>query len=84
MAGPESTHSRALSSSSSAGTTSSTTPADLAFFGSFSLPSSRSGEADIAPSLRASRVVPPAPGKMPTMISGRPILAFALSAAKMR
>ena len=30
------------------------------------------------------RVVPPAPGKMPTMISGRPILAFGLSAAMMR
>src|SRR6056297_2168414 len=84
MVGLESTHSRAFSISWSAGTTSSTTPADLAFFGSFSLPSSSSGEADIAPSLRTSRVVPPAPGKMPTMISGRPIFALGLSAAKIR
>src|SRR6056297_2786992 len=84
MAGFDSTHSRALSSNSSAGTTSSTTPAVLAFLGSFSLPSSSSGAAAIAPSLRASRVVPPAPGKMPTMISGRPILALGLSAAKIR
>ena len=30
------------------------------------------------------RVVPPAPGKMPTLISGRPILALGLSAAMMR
>jgi hypothetical protein len=60
------------------------TPAALAFFGPFSLPSSSSGLAAMAPSLRTSRVVPPAPGKMPIWISGRPILADPLSAAKMR
>ncbi len=80
----ESTQAFAAASSSSAGTTSSTSPADFAFFGSESLPSSRKGAAAITPILRTSRVVPPAPGKMPTMISGRPILAFGLSAAKMR
>ena len=38
----------------------------------------------MTPSIRIRRVVPPAPGKMPTRISGRPILAFGLSAAKRR
>jgi len=38
----------------------------------------------MAPNLRTNRVVPPAPGKMPTMISGRPIFALGLLAAKMR
>ncbi len=73
-----------LSSSCDRSTTSSIRPAALAVAGSDSLPSSRNGAAAIAPSLRTSRVVPPAPGKMPTMISGRPILALGLSAAKMR
>ncbi len=47
-------------------------------------PSSRKGAAAMAPSLRVRRVVPPAPGKMPIRISGRPMRAFGLSAAKMR
>ena len=38
----------------------------------------------MAPSLRTSRVVPPPPGKMPTRISGRPILAFGSSFTKVR
>ena len=38
----------------------------------------------MAPSLRTSRVVPPPPGKMPTRISGRPILALGSSRTKMR
>ena len=79
-----STHAFAADSSSSAGTTSSISPAVFAFFGSFSLPSSRNGAAAITPIFRTSRVVPPMPGKMPTMISGSPIFAFGLSAAKIR
>ena len=84
MSGLDSTHSLARASNSPAGTTSSITPAALAFTGSFSLPSSNKGEAAIAPNLRTNRVVPPAPGKIPTRISGRPILALGLSAAKIR
>ena len=65
-------------------TTSSIRPADFAAAGATILPSSKKGDAAIAPSLRARRVVPPAPGKIPTMISGRPIRALGLSATKMR
>ena len=60
------------------------TPAALALAGLFDLPSSSSGAAAMAPSFHDRRVVPPAPGKMPTLISGRPICARGLSAAKMR
>ncbi len=56
----------------------------LGGFGVRELAFQQEGGGAMAPSLRASRVVPPAPGKMPTMISGRPILAFGLSAAMMR
>ena len=59
-------------------------PADFAFAGASNLPSSRNGDAAMAPILRTKRVVPPAPGKMPTMISGRPTFALGLSAQKMR
>ncbi len=82
MLGDERTHSTAAASGSS--TTSSIRPADFALRGSESLPSRRKGEAAMAPILRASRVVPPMPGKMPTRISGRPILALGSSAQKMR
>mmetsp|Transcript_28960 Transcript_28960/g.55424 ORF Transcript_28960/g.55424 Transcript_28960/m.55424 type:complete len:253 (+) Transcript_28960:1737-2495(+) len=77
-----STHSVAAVTGSS--TTSWMMPAALAFLGSTILPCSRNGEAAMAPIMRMKRVVPPMPGKIPTMISGRPILAFGLSAAKMR
>mmetsp|Transcript_18489 Transcript_18489/g.30183 ORF Transcript_18489/g.30183 Transcript_18489/m.30183 type:complete len:231 (+) Transcript_18489:3070-3762(+) len=59
-------------------------PARLAASGALSLPSSRKGEAPIAPSIRVRRVVPPAPGKMPTRISGRPRRALGLLATKVR
>ena len=77
-----STQSRAAATGSS--TTSSITPAALDLSGDSILPSSNSDDAPSRPSLRTRRVVPPAPGKMPTMISGRPILALGLLAAKMR
>ena len=61
---------------SSGGTTSSIRPAALAAAGASILPSSRRGAAAIRPSMRTRRVVPPAPGKMPMRISGRPMRAF--------
>ena len=45
------------------------------------MPSKRKGLAPIAPIFRTNRVVPPAPGKIPTLISGRPIFALELFAA---
>ncbi len=56
-------------------------PADFILEGDNNFPSNRNGAAFIAPSFLTNRVAPPAPGKMPTKISGRPILAFLLSTA---
>ena len=58
-------------------------PAAKALAGVLNLPFSRNGLAAKTPILRTKRVVPPAPGKIPTLISGRPILAFGLSMAMM-
>ena len=67
-----------------AGTTSSIRPAALAAAGASILPSSRRGAAAMTPSMRTRRVVPPAPGKMPMRISGRPTRALGVSAMKRR
>ena len=60
--------------------TSSIIPAVWAFPGVTVFPSKRYVEAAIAPSFLTNRVVPPAPGKRPTRISGNPIFAFELFA----
>ena len=66
-------------------TTSSIRPAALAAAGASILPSRSRGAAAIGPIIRTRRVVPPAPGKMPIRISGRPIFApSGVSAMKRR
>ncbi len=78
------THAFAAARSASGATTSSTTPAAFAAAGASILPSRRRGADGIGPIMRTRRVVPPAPGKMPMRISGRPILARGVSAMKRR
>ena len=64
--------------------TSSISPADFALIGSKVFPSSRNSDAPNIPNFRTNLVVPPAPGKIPTLISGKPIFALSLFAAKIR
>ena len=79
-----STHAFARESKSLSSVSSSITPANFIFEGGSILPSNKNGAAFIAPSFLTKRVVPPAPGKIPTKISGKPIFDFSLSMAKIR
>ena len=64
--------------------TSSISPAAFALTGSTVFPSSRNSDAPKIPNFRTNLVVPPAPGKIPNLISGNPIFALSLLAAKIR
>ena len=64
--------------------TSSIIPDDFALIGSTVFPSSKNSDAPNIPNFLTNLVVPPAPGKIPTLISGNPIFALLLFAAKMR
>ena len=79
-----STHAFALESKLLSSVSSSTIPADFIFEGESILPSNKNGAAFMAPNFLTKRVVPPAPGKIPTKISGKPIFDFSLSIAKIR
>ena len=64
----------AAASSASGRTTSSISPVFFAFFGGSALPMRISGSALRIPMSCGMRTVPPQPGRMPTLVSGRPML----------
>ncbi len=72
----------ATSSRSAAGTTSSTRPALFARFASRTLPARMTSRAPARPIIRGRRVVPPHAGRIPSLISGRPICVFGESDAR--